>query len=137
VPPMYRYGVVLLACAVAAGVSACGAGADAGEPSKSAVPAQGTRSPEAYEQVPAKDREAFLTVLGRADPGLIDGDNQRERGRRRAVNTCRDIEKDGLSGTKLAIYISQRFTGGHGDVSIAEGRVLGKAIQKYICPALN
>lgn len=86
--------------------------------------------------MPDKDRQAFLTVLGKADPGLIDGDNQRERGLRRAVYTCRDIEKDGLEGTKLAVYISQRFTGGHGDVSIAEGRQLAKAITKWICPSL-
>lgn len=136
-PPMAKYGVTLIVGALAVGLAGCGSSGAGEQPSASAAATSSASPPEAYEQVPAKNRAAFLKVLGRADPGLIDGDNQRERGLRRAVYTCRDIEKDGLSGTRLAIYISQRFTGGHGDVSIAEGRVLGKAIVKYICPALG
>lgn len=135
--PMAKYGVTLIVGALAVGLAGCGSSGAGEQPSASASPTPSASQAEAYEQVPAKNRAAFLKVLGRADPGLIDGANQRERGLRRAVYTCRDIENDGLRGTKLAIRISQRFTGGHGDVSIAEGRVLGKAIVKYVCPALG
>lgn len=119
-------------------LTGCGLGAGEGEtsvPSSSAAATAPQRT-EPYEQVPAEDREAFLRVLERADSGLVDGDNQVERGLRRAVYTCRDIEKDGLEGTRLAIYVSQRFSGGHGHVSIAEGRALAKAIRRYVCPWL-
>lgn len=128
--------MVFVVCALVGGLTACGSSSEA-QPSESPTAPRSSAQAEAWEQVPAEDREAFLAVLGRADPGLVDGANQRERGLRRAVYACRDMEREQLSGTKLAIYISQRFTGGHGDVSIAEGRVLGKAIVKHVCPALG
>jgi hypothetical protein len=111
-----------------------GGGSDA-----ASIPApttQAAQGPEEWERVPAKNRQGFLAVLKQADPGLVDGDNQQKRGLRRAVYTCREIDK-GLVGDKLAIYVSQRFTGGHGTVSMAEGRRVAAAAQKWICPSLK
>ncbi|GGV31150.1 hypothetical protein GCM10010182_63130 [Actinomadura cremea] len=114
--------------------------ASATRPAESATPSSTpTRSApaEPWEKVSASDRKSFLSVLGAADPRLIDGENQIKRGLRRAVTTCRAIEKDGLQGGKLAVYISQTFSGGHGAVSITEGRRLDKAIRRWICAPLG
>ncbi|MFB4312913.1 hypothetical protein [Actinomadura sp. 21ATH] len=126
-------GVLVVALAGCGGV---GAGGEASpSPSRSSGLERSTE-PEPFEHVPVRDREAFLAELGRADPGLVDGEPQRKRGLRRAVYTCRDMGRESLSDTRLAILISQRFTGGHGEVSIAEGRRLGPVIQERICPHL-
>src|SRR3954451_10524659 len=63
-------------CAVLVGlsVSACSSGSDTaesvtsspGRPRSTYAPA--TQDPEEWERVPAKDRDAFLAVLERADP---------------------------------------------------------------------
>jgi len=103
-------GCVLGAGLLLGGCGGGGGGASASSPSAS-VSGSVSPSPEEWEKVPAHDQDAFLAVLERADPGLVDGHNQRKRGLRRAVYTCRDIE-DGLSGNELAVRVSQRFTGG-------------------------
>lgn len=93
------------------------------------------RQAEAWEQVPAKDREAFLALLARIDPGLAGDDTQRQRSLRRAVSTCQDID-EGHAGDELAARVSYRFTGGQATVSIGEARKVAAAARKLICPSL-
>lgn len=79
----------------------------------------------------------FLAALEQADPGLVVGEHRRDRGFRQAIRTCRAIDKDPeLKGAELAIYVSQRFTSLHGEVSVAEARELAPVIAKTICPHL-
>lgn len=123
-----------LACALL--LSGCGG------PELSAAPTPASSTPraartEGWEQVPPEHRRAFLRVLAKADPGLVDGDPQRRRGLRRAVYTCRDLERGEFTGRQMAERVAYRFTGGHGTVDEREAVAVIRAARKWICPHLK
>lgn len=133
-----RYVVMGLVVLAAGALAGCGGESGSGVAASPTLTSEVTREAalEKWERVPAKNREAFLTYMGRIDEGLAGSEAQRKRSLRRAVYTCMDIGK-GTSGEKLAKLVSYRYTGGQATVSVAEARRVISATRKWICPALK
>lgn len=124
-----------IAWAVVALVVLAGCGSGEGEQAPATSSSAQARQAEAWESVPAKDREAFLAVLASIDPGLAGDDTQRQRSLRRAQDTCLDI-RQGHGGDELAARVSYRYTGGQATVTIGNARKVIAAAKKLICPSL-